>query len=238
MTTNDIKDSIRHFDFRAQYWSELYTRASFKDRRDLFVRSAKKWFADQSQVLDYGCGSGVLTFALSINGFNVIAVDASKEMIVRARAESNFDYDVTPIFDCIDPDTWFSEPREYENIICSSVIEYVEDELSFLRQLASILKPGGYMLISVPNATSLIGRLQDLFLSVRAILGKQDDKRDLSYAKMRYTKHDMADLGKHVGLEVLEATNFEVPKLGSWSIPLSRNRLVGVMTLFVLKKNA
>ena len=238
MKAKETKDSIRHFDSRAENWSRLYQRASFKDRRELFIGLAKKWFGDKSQVLDYGCGSGVLSFELARNGFRVVAVDASPGMIARARTESACGSNTTPTFECIDPHAWFDEPREFENIVCSSVIEYVEDDQAFMRQLSDIMKPGGSMLISVPNATSLIGRLQDGLLRFRSILGTQDRKKDVSYANKRYTKQGISTLSKNAGLEVLEATHFEIPKLGSWCIPLSRNYLVGVMTLFVLKKNS
>lgn len=236
MTEKENKDSIRHFDSRAENWSMLYQRASFMDRRELFIGLAKKWFEDKSQVLDYGCGSGVLSFELARNGFEVVAVDASPGMISRARTESASGSYITPTFECIDPHAWFDEPREFENIVCSSVIEYVEDDQAFMRQLSDIIKPGGLMLISVPNAASLIGRLQDGLLRIRSILGTQDGEKDVSYANKRYTKHDMSAISNNAGLDIVEVTHFEIPKLNSWCIPLSRNYLVGVMTLFVLKK--
>lgn len=41
-------------------------------------------------------------------------------------------------------------PRDFDIIVCSHVLEHVDDDLSLLQNLVASLRPGGYLLVNVP----------------------------------------------------------------------------------------
>ena len=45
---------------------------------------------------------------------------------------------------------------EFDTIVCSSVVEYVAEDMALIASLVESLKPTGHLLISVPHSASLI----------------------------------------------------------------------------------
>jgi len=103
-----------------------------------------------ARVLEIGCGSGVFVELLGARGCEVHAMDASPEAL-RLAAERS-------------PRAVFHEgvleaqrfPAAHFDVIWSfHVLEHVEDPSAFLAEARRILKPGGVLLLRVPNAGSL-----------------------------------------------------------------------------------
>ena len=72
---------------------ELYDRLATSYDRDAssrYFRHVLAWLLSQlparGRVLDLGCGTGRYAVALAIQGFDVVAIDESAEMIRRAFA--------------------------------------------------------------------------------------------------------------------------------------------------------
>jgi 2-polyprenyl-3-methyl-5-hydroxy-6-metoxy-1,4-benzoquinol methylase len=65
---------LRHVSDDA-YW------ASGRDQ----AMDASHWIPDGGTVMDFGCGDGRLTIPLALLGFEVLAVDASEEMLYRVK---------------------------------------------------------------------------------------------------------------------------------------------------------
>jgi SAM-dependent methyltransferase len=50
--------------------------------------------------------------------------------------------------------------RSLDGVLCSSVLEYLADPAACLGEFARVLRPGGMLVVSVPNRHSLIRRAQ------------------------------------------------------------------------------
>ena len=104
------------------------------------------------RVLDMGCGAGLLTEPLARMGGVVTGIDAAPENITVARnhaAQSGLtiDYRKGEI------ETVAGE--QFNLITCLEVIEHVGDPARFITGLATLLAPGGLMILSTPNRTPL-----------------------------------------------------------------------------------
>lgn len=102
------------------------------------------------QILDFGCGRGWLSNALSAFG-KVTGVDLSPESVKRAQ-------EVFPLVRFLALDA--SIPAEnqlpvlsFDLIVSSEVIEHIENQEAYVRNIQKLLKPGGYLLLTTPNGT-------------------------------------------------------------------------------------
>ena len=102
-------------------------------------------------VVDLGSGFGAWARRLASGGFDVTACDIDPE-----RCE----------IDClkIDLNEPFAETigQTADAVTCIEVLEHVENPRHVLREAAKLLKPGGLLLLSTPNASGLHSRAKFL----------------------------------------------------------------------------
>jgi 2-polyprenyl-3-methyl-5-hydroxy-6-metoxy-1,4-benzoquinol methylase len=101
------------------------------------------------KVLDFGCGTGLLTLKLAACCKQVVAVDTSKKMLdvlKRKLAQSNVE-NIATLAVSIDADAIEANPEllgEFDLVVASSVCSFVPDYPSTLSVLSSIMKPGAF----------------------------------------------------------------------------------------------
>lgn len=96
------------------------------------------------RVLDFGCGTGLLTERLAPQVAEVIAVDASAEMVkvLAAKALANVRFTVAEwTAETIGADPLAAEP--FDIVVCSSVCAFLPDYPAAVAMLAERLVPGG-----------------------------------------------------------------------------------------------
>ena len=121
-------------------------------RGDLFVALAKSAIPAGAYILDYGCGPGRLSYLLARSGFKVRGVDTSEGMIQQARSldSKGLKIEFEPIvkFDQALP------ANTFDAVVCSSVIEYVENADELLQGFHHSLRKPGVLIISYANGSS------------------------------------------------------------------------------------
>jgi 2-polyprenyl-6-hydroxyphenyl methylase/3-demethylubiquinone-9 3-methyltransferase len=115
-----------------------------------------------------------------------------------------------------------------DGVLCSSVLEYVPDAEQCLGEFARVLKPGGLLLLSVPNAESVVRRGQVAAHHVGRRLGKQW-LAFLRYSKNEYAAEEFAALLAKHRFTVKKATPFGSP-IPRW---LQRRRTGGSLLMFL-----
>jgi ubiquinone/menaquinone biosynthesis C-methylase UbiE len=101
---------------------------------------------DGMRVLDAGCGSGPLMEDLRAEGALVSGFDLSSAMLDLARERLGEDADL-----CV-ADLGGSLPHpddEFDVVVVSLALHYVEDWASALAELRRVLKPGGRLVVSI-----------------------------------------------------------------------------------------
>ena len=106
-----------------------------------------------AQVLVVGCGAGLLSEALAVEGAQVIALDLAPELIKVAklhRLESgvSIDYRLQSVESLA-----VELPGRFDAITCMEMLEHVPDPAAIIAACATLLKPGGQLFVSTLNRT-------------------------------------------------------------------------------------
>ena len=102
-------------------------------------------------ILDVGCGGGLLSEPVARLGANVVGIDASKKNINIAKAhliksKLNINYLNHS------PDT-FKITKKFDVVLSMEIVEHVEDLDLYIKQTSNFLKKNGIMFIATINKT-------------------------------------------------------------------------------------
>jgi SAM-dependent methyltransferase len=160
----------------------------FRVRNRLVVDLVRRYFPVAERVLEIGCGTGYVLWALQsalpqsrlsgseiyVNGLSYAANRVGPQV-------SLFQMDARDI----------PYVAEFDLICAFDVIEHVEEDERVLEELRRALRPGGGVLLSVP---------QHPFLWSRA--------DEVSFHKRRYRPGELESKCRKAGLEVIRSTSF------------------------------
>lgn len=121
-------------------------------RRRLIVRLLGAGGEEPDAILDFGCGSGDLIRALasSFPGAAFAGADISESGLDRTRQELPGAALVR--YDFAQQSEPPGELREWAtHVVCSEVLEHVDDPVRVLANAARCLKPGGRLVVTVPG---------------------------------------------------------------------------------------
>lgn len=114
--------------------------------------SAFRWVPRNVRVLDIGCGIGATLAYHKARGCEAVGVEADENVQAIARRHG-----LNIRVGIFDADAFPSEAFDY--VTLDQVAEHVTDPAMLFRGLAKILKPGGTIVMTTPNANSLGARL-------------------------------------------------------------------------------
>lgn len=105
------------------------------------------------EVLDVGCGGGLLSEALAGEGAAVTAIDLADELVKVARLHAlesgvKVDYQVKAVEELA-----AERPASFDVVTCMEMLEHVPDPGAILQACATLLKPGGRLFVSTLNRT-------------------------------------------------------------------------------------
>lgn len=122
---------------------------AFKKR----VQTIFEWIplGDDARILDCACGRGFyLNMIRRVSQCALAGLELEDEIIRKAQRNVGHLPGITltrgNIYALPFPDNWF------DGVILSEILEHVDDDVAGLREARRVLKPGGVVAITVPNA--------------------------------------------------------------------------------------
>jgi 2-polyprenyl-6-hydroxyphenyl methylase / 3-demethylubiquinone-9 3-methyltransferase len=107
---------------------------------------------DGLDLLDIGCGGGLLSEPMARMGFRVTGADASEKNVRTAQAHAR-DQDLPLNYSIATAESLAQQGQQFDLILNMEVIEHVADVHVFVAACATLLKPGGLMFVGTINRT-------------------------------------------------------------------------------------
>ena len=106
------------------------------------------------RLLEAGVGTGRFATWLGRNGFDVVGIDLSREMLKKAKEKKAR---LRVKLDLIRADVHFLPFREgsFDGCICVNVIDHIPNIDDFLQQVKIVVKSDGYLVFNFSNVKSL-----------------------------------------------------------------------------------
>lgn len=104
------------------------------------------------QILDIGCGGGLMAEALAREGAKVTGVDAS-EAAIRVAMEHAAAAGLAVDYRCGSAEELAAQGETFDIVTALEIVEHVADLKSFMRAVGAMLKPGGTLIVATVNRT-------------------------------------------------------------------------------------
>ena len=138
---------ISHSDTKKGFINSLYhlvRKRTLHSKKRLII---KETGMPKGKVLDLGCGTGAFLNTMAAAGWGITGLEPD----VNARKKAMELYNIQPL----EPAKLSElEPSSYHAITLWHVLEHVHELHAYLKQLETLLAPGGKLFIAVPNYTS------------------------------------------------------------------------------------
>jgi len=163
---NTQKTLLRaHFDSYASTWHDRLSNHVYAMR----YRAVQRMLANQTigSALDVGCGTGDFAQLFDPARTRYLGIDISENMIAECRR-------LFPSHEFQVSDGDLIAAQEPVDVVLSiGVLEYLPDPVSHLQALVKVTKPGGSILVTVPNGSN---RSRPLDRPIRALIDSAPGK--------------------------------------------------------------
>jgi SAM-dependent methyltransferase len=101
-------------------------------------------------IVDVGCGTGDFVRVLPQTAMTYRGIDFAEAMIASAKDDPTIQSAADISFEV--GDVLALEPTEqYDTVVSSGLIEYFDDQAEVAKRLSGLVKPGGHVIVQVPN---------------------------------------------------------------------------------------
>lgn len=186
-----------------EFWNmraQSYDQTSgmiYAETYDQTAKRSLKYLKPSDRVLEFACGTGLITLQLAPHVAHIRGIDISSSMVdiarEKARDMSNVEITNTDLFDpCL-------EPGSFDGVCAYNVLLYLPDLPAALARIRELLKPGGVFL----SATDCLGSRPSV-MGLKKLVKSRTGK--MPYTSF-FTQRGLEEKIARSGFTVLEREN-------------------------------
>ena len=184
------------------WWDPQGPSKPLHDLNPLRLQYIKRLSLREKQVLDVGCGGGILSEAMARAGARVLGIDLSQALLDVAELHA-IEAKIPAVYRAISAEDLAQErPAAFDLVTCMEMLEHVPDPSVSVRSLAELVKPGGDVIVSTLNRNPVAFAV--------AIVGAEYIARVLPRGTHEYLKFvrpsELARWARASGLELCDLT--------------------------------
>lgn len=155
-----------------------------------------------AEVLDVGCGGGILADAMARKGADVLGIDLAEKSLKVAQLHALEEQTPRVAYRHIAAEALAAErPNGFDVVTCMEMLEHVPDPASIVKACATAVRPGGWVFFSTIN--------RNLKSFLMAILGAEYVLNLVPRGTHEYARfiqpHELASQIREAGLELLSS---------------------------------
>jgi ubiquinone/menaquinone biosynthesis C-methylase UbiE len=182
-------------------------------RHSLMIHEVVSRVKKGSYILDAGCGGGELLIRLGKMGYRGVGIDGASgcvlytnECIRKEGLENKLSARTANMLHLPFSDSTFHA------VVCGEVLEHIQKDTDALHEIVRVLKPGGYLFVTVPADPSAWNEIDDISSHVR-----------------RYTKEMLTARIVHAGTSIIVCKQWGFPLNELWNtylfLPFIRQKI-------------
>lgn len=181
-------------------YNDFNVRFFHRQRINTFLNIIKS-IPNIDKALDIGCGAGTYTNLLSRFASKVYAIDIEKKVNLRKQ------------FIQMDIQRMGFKKNSFQFVICSEVLEHIDNIRDGLNEINRIVQPGGIVLFSMPNTISALWLRNRIIFNLSHLFNKSFSPLELEYKKhIESMLYQVISLLRKIGFKVLKTSGcFVVP---------------------------
>lgn len=218
-----------HFSNHVDDWKNIYDKdqdaidrfysINIINRKTAVLRSLDEYAQGRSlKVLDAGCGPGIFMEEVLERGHSVVGMDLSEDMIKEAgNAVKRYGAGRAT---CLQGDVGHipCADSSFDVALCIGVLSYLQDDRAGIAELNRVVKPGGLVILALPNLMRLNAWLdpyyylyrgpQYLYRKMRVLYKRAPERthpghsgpRDINNIMRKYRRNQLSGLMQTYGL--------------------------------------
>jgi len=183
-----------------------------------------------NSIIDIGCNEGDFFLQITRKLKRAVGVDVVKAALQKAK-KKKYMFPVQFFHADYSKEHMPFQKHSFDAVVAISTLQYVQDIDALLAEIKKVLKPGGTIIVEVPNVAVFWRRIKLLFgrLPKTSLFLNGWDGGVLRY----FTVHDGVEYFKKNGFEVIRITCGGV----FWQLRQLWPDLLGANIIFVLRKS-
>lgn len=153
MTSNADQNELNNFNRLSNTWWDLEGEFGALHKINPFrLEFIEKHHPISGQnIVDIGCGGGILSESLAKEGADVTGIDLAKDVLTVAKLHG-LDTGVKVKYQLISAEQYAEEnPEKHDMVTCMEMLEHVPDPAAIIQAAAQCVKPGGWVFFSTLN---------------------------------------------------------------------------------------
>jgi 2-polyprenyl-3-methyl-5-hydroxy-6-metoxy-1,4-benzoquinol methylase len=175
-----------------------------------FIKTVNLMQPINGNILDMGCGTGILVKVVVDAGANYTGFDVAPEMIDACNLRFNKEIENNKAEFILADSSQFKSEKLFDQAVGMGYIEYFDNPDFGMQQAHSWLKSDGKLILSFPHKNSIDYLAVNMLLPFRKIMTATTGKKTIKPDRKMWTQNEAIALFEKHGFDRIKIVNYNV----------------------------